>query len=121
LKSLRELCTENDVALVYNETASQGYRYRDSFFASELADIAPDAGMTYLGGQMGVVFTSPRFFVKEPLTMISTWDGDAYSLHSYLKGYEDALDDTNDFLELQNKFTNKLIADLKKFGVKEFH
>ena len=96
LSKLRGLCTRYQTPLVYNETASAFYRYGEDHFCcggggggkggnSETeteteADLTPDAMMLYLGGQGAVVGLSRDSFEDKPLAMISTWDGDQFSL-----------------------------------------
>jgi acetylornithine/succinyldiaminopimelate/putrescine aminotransferase len=84
LKALRILCDQKNVALVFNETNSQNHGYdKGNYFASQL--VTPDLAFAYLQGQMGIVFSSKKYFVTEPLSLISTWDGDMFSLLSYVE------------------------------------
>ena len=59
---------------------------------SRIGDRKPaDAGMVFMGGAAGLVFTTEEFFIEKPLMLISTWDGDEFSLTTYvqsLKNFE---------------------------------
>jgi hypothetical protein len=54
------------------------------FFAGEDAKCQPDAAFAFLGGQMGVVFMRKELFDATPLLLISTWDGDEFSLARFV-------------------------------------
>ena len=49
LKELKKLCQKFDLPLVYNETASQMYRYsEDHYFLSNVSELRPDCGLAYM-------------------------------------------------------------------------
>lgn len=99
LRALRALCEELDVPLAYNEAASWAYRGAPSLFYTSTAGVTPDALVFYGGGQLGHTLVNDRYFIKQPLQMISTWDGDELSalrLREQVREIEGALDE--DFL-----------------------
>ena len=120
LHGLRILATKYQVALVYNETASQFYRYSDkSFFASCLKDIIPDAGLVYLSGQAGLAFASEEYYLEQPLMMISTWDGDEFSFNTYYHSFKNVLNNLADYKVTANLFNKKLLEKLSKYEIDE--
>ena len=76
-----EVCRDAGVPIVVNET---GPRFGTDEQASRLLfqsfNLLPDAGVAWLGGQMSLTYTNDFLFADDPLLLISTWDGDAYSL-----------------------------------------
>lgn len=79
LRALRDLCRERDVPLVFNESASWGWRGGPSLFYASAVGVQPDGIVAYGGGQLGHTLMSERYFIPKPLAMISTWDGDELS------------------------------------------
>ncbi|MGK0360938.1 MAG: 4-aminobutyrate aminotransferase-like enzyme/GNAT superfamily N-acetyltransferase, partial [Bradymonadia bacterium] len=77
------LCTwrsANQVPIVLIESNSGLYRHGGPTFWWSDAQSAPaDVVLWWAGGQIGHVFSSAATFVKKPLTLISTWDGDELS------------------------------------------
>lgn len=66
-----------DVPLVSVDTASAYYRSGDQ----PLAPCGrPDLRIWFGGGQIGFVHVNDAYWVPQPLTMVSTWDGDELSL-----------------------------------------
>ena len=48
----------------------------------------PDTVLWYPGGQIGHIFVGDRYYIKKPLVLISTWDGDELSAirtHEHLR------------------------------------
>jgi acyl-CoA reductase-like NAD-dependent aldehyde dehydrogenase/4-aminobutyrate aminotransferase-like enzyme len=80
LKNLDNLRKKYDVPLVFVENTSSFYRSGQSLFLSDHLSVKADMCLWYTGGQLGHVFTNDRYFVKKPLTLISTWDGDELSI-----------------------------------------
>ena len=79
LKALRELCDKTGVPLVMNESACWAYRGSRELFYCQATGVKPDLLTAFAGGQLGQVFTNDKFYIPEPLTLISTWDGDELS------------------------------------------
>ena len=77
---LAALRAELDVPLCAVETASAFYRSGRGPFASAGAPLSPDALIWWGGAQTGYLHTASRYRVAEPLTLVSTWDGDELSL-----------------------------------------
>ncbi|MCA9580174.1 MAG: aldehyde dehydrogenase family protein [Myxococcales bacterium] len=77
---LDRLRTELGVPLVFMETASAYYRGGGGAFLGQDLGVVPDIRLWWAGGQLGLVHMSAATFVKAPLTMVSTWDGDELSL-----------------------------------------
>ncbi len=120
LVSLRKLATQYKVALVYNETASQFYRYSEKdFFASGLKNIAPDAGLVYFSGQSGLAFASDNYFLEQPLMMISTWDGDEFSFNTYYHSFQDVTCHLADYKNTAKLFQQKLMSELSRHNMEK--
>ncbi len=80
LRAYRDVCSENGLPLVFVESNSWGFRYDPNSFLAATSELCPDLVAMFLGGQLGLVATKNDFFLDKPLMMISTWDGDDYSL-----------------------------------------
>jgi acetylornithine/succinyldiaminopimelate/putrescine aminotransferase len=118
LKQLKEISQKNNIPLVYNETASQQYAYsKDYYFASLDSSLTPDAIMCFLGGQAAIVGIKEDLFVKKPLMMISTWDGDEFSFAQYIAGMDEILNNTDAYNETCEHFDQKLKEWLNHFPV----
>ena len=116
LKQLKKLCQKFDLPLVYNETASQMYRYSDdNYFLSNVSELRPDCGLAYMGGQAAFVYCSDEYFLEKPLMMISTWDGDEFSLGCYHRAMTMIEKDHGKFKELRKNFDKKLKEVLEKY------
>ena len=72
-----KVCRDNEIPIVFNET---GPRFGTPNQFSRIKNCQPDATIVWLGGQMAMAFTTSKYFADDPLLLISTWDGDAYSL-----------------------------------------
>lgn len=118
LRGLRELATLHKVALVYNETASQFFRFsHKNFFASSFPDITPDVGLVYFGGQAGMTFANEHYFLEQPLMMISTWDGDEFSFNSYHHVFSEVMKNPHDYKETAKLFHDKLVDELSRYAI----
>ena len=118
LKGLRELSTKYNVALIYNETASQFFRYSSKqFMASSFQEITPDAGMVYFSGQSGIAYTSTKYFLEQPLMMISTWDGDEFHFLSYYHSFKNVMKNTEEYLTTAKAFHDKLVDKLFRYEI----
>lgn len=118
LKGLRQLSSKYKVALIYNETASQFYRFSPkNFFASCFADIAPDAGLVYFGGQAGMAFASDDYYLEQPLMMISTWDGDEFSFLSYHHAFKEVIKNPEEYKKVTKSFHDKLVDELSRYEI----
>ncbi|MEM9411786.1 MAG: hypothetical protein AAGA30_11775 [Planctomycetota bacterium] len=71
------VCRENKTPIVYNET---GPEFGTTSQFSRIPELTPCGGIAWLGGAMALTYCSHELFVDDPLMLISTWDGDAYSL-----------------------------------------
>ncbi|MDD4975034.1 MAG: aminotransferase class III-fold pyridoxal phosphate-dependent enzyme [Bacteriovorax sp.] len=118
LRGLRDLATKHKVALVYNETASQFYRFSEkNFFASSFDDISPDAGLVYLSGQAGLAFASDAYYLEQPLMMISTWDGDEFSFNTYYHSFKNVTKNLDDYKQTAKLFHQKLVENLSRHEI----
>lgn len=118
LRGLRELSTKYKVALIYNETASQFYRFsHKNFFASCFTDIAPDAGLAYFSGQAGMAFASDAYYLEQPLMMISTWDGDEFSFLTYHHAFQEVMKNAEEYKKTAKAFHEKLVHDLSRYEI----
>lgn len=116
LRGLRALATKYKVALVYNETASQFYRFKtEKFFASCYSEISPDAGLVYFSGQAAMAFASDVYYLEQPLMMISTWDGDEFSFNTYYHAFKNVMENLDDYKQTTNLFHQKLMLELSRF------
>ncbi len=104
LKELRRLCTEHQVALVFNDTGSLFNRYSSDSFLASASSVTPDAGFSFLGGQVGVCYMSEALYCTDPLKLISTWDGDEFSLASFIEELEVHSKNIKQRLENRDKF-----------------
>lgn len=78
---LAKLRADTGVPVVLVETASAYYRSgQGAFYSSGIAGFVPDVLTWWTGGQLGVVHVTTPYFVPNPLTLVSTWDGDELSL-----------------------------------------
>jgi len=118
LKRLRNLCHQYNVSLVFNETTSSMYRYsEESFVCAQKSEWTPDAGFMYLGGQAAVCFLGSERYLSKPLMMISTWDGDEFSLSLAHQAISQAINNKDEYLKLRRQFHQKLVSSLKVYGV----
>ncbi|MBY0412930.1 MAG: aminotransferase class III-fold pyridoxal phosphate-dependent enzyme [Bdellovibrionales bacterium] len=118
LRGLRELSTKYSVALIFNETASQFFRYSTKFFmASCIAEITPDAGMIYFSGQSGMAYTSSKYFLEQPLMMISTWDGDEFHFLTYYHAFKNVMTHTDEYRSTMKAFHEKLADKLSRYDI----
>lgn len=109
-----------DTRVIFNETAASFYRYdSDNYIASNDSNIEPDAAMMFLGGQAGICFMKKEIFLAKPLMLISTWDGDEFSVSNFNKALENVQQDNEKFFETRLEFTNKLIGLLENFQITE--
>ena len=88
--ALAAACRRHDLPLVLVETASGGYRGGVGAWGVDglPADVVPDVVLWYPGGQIGHIFVGDRYYIKKPLVLISTWDGDELSAiraHEHLR------------------------------------
>lgn len=94
-----EICQNRGVPIVFNETGPRfGSDDQTSRQLFQLYDLLPDAGVVWLGGQMSLTYTNDFLFADDPLLLISTWDGDAYSLARFAE----TLRQQNDRLRISN-------------------
>ena len=122
LKALVKLCRDKKVPLIYNETASAAFSYhKKSYFVSGDDELTPDGGFCYLGGQMGMVFCRPSLWVKSPLMMISTWDGDEFSLAKYHQSMVDILESQDEYEKSLTAFEKKLKKVLSPYPIEEIY
>lgn len=70
----------HQVPIVLSETTTGFLRNGTGhFWWSDAQAAPPDVVLWWAGGQIGHVFSSTATYVKKPLTLISTWDGDELS------------------------------------------
>jgi acetylornithine/succinyldiaminopimelate/putrescine aminotransferase/GNAT superfamily N-acetyltransferase len=118
LVHLKSICNKKNVNLIYNETASSAYRYdNQDYFISNKESIRPDAGFVFLGGQGGLCFMKRDLFIEKPLMLISTWDGDEFSLSNYNKVLNEIQSDVASHIKLQESFQERLSTFLKKYNI----
>ncbi|HMO13756.1 MAG TPA: aminotransferase class III-fold pyridoxal phosphate-dependent enzyme [Pirellulaceae bacterium] len=117
LNQLIQVCRQVGVPVVYNETTGQFYRYSlEHFSASNVPGIEPDCAVSFLGGQMALIGVRQEWFVTEPLMLISTWDGDAFSLARYVAARRWVDERLPEHQRLVAAFTQKMTNLLDKAG-----
>ena len=121
LALIRRICTETGTPLVYHESAGAAFRYdQRAFLPSGLPELTPDAGMLYLGGQMAICYLGTEWFVDTPLTMISTWDGDAFSLAQFHRVMTTITADTDRYFQTMQRYQAVLEQQLKQNQLSEY-
>lgn len=119
LKELKAICQKHDCALVVNDTGSLFSRYsEDSFLASEL--IEPDAGFAYLGGQMGLCYTTEDLYLSDPLMLISTWDGDEHSFSIFAEALKGFKASSKERFKKRAEFNKQLSAYLENCEIEDY-
>lgn len=88
--ALAAACRRHDVPLVLVETSTGNYRSGAGAWGVDALppDVLPDMVLWYPGSQIGHIFVGDRYFIKKPLVLISTWDGDELSAvraHEHLR------------------------------------
>lgn len=114
LEALDNIRKETQIPLVFVESASSFYRSGKDVFLSDHLKTKADMVWWYTGGQLGHIFVNDAYFVKKPLTLISTWDGDelsiARSYHNLL--YANSLNSQaiKDFEHAMHGFNKKVLV-----------
>ncbi len=112
LRDLSEVCQKHETPLVTHDSAGLCHRYDPNYFLpSAVPGFTPDAGMMFLGGQMAVCYLSQDYFVDTPLMLISTWDGDVFSLAQFHRTMRQC--QAEDMPALLTKFQERLLEKLE--------
>ncbi len=107
------------VPVIYNETAGQFYRYSSNQFSpSHCQGLEPEGSVSFLGGQMALVGVHKDYFADEPLMLISTWDGDAYSLARFVEAQRHVTQNCIPHQQLVKAFSKKLCTALDNANVR---
>ncbi len=110
LRRMVAMAKKHHVPIVFNDTASMFYRYSpDAFAASSVQGCEPDASIAFLGGQMAMVGCHADLFLDQPLLLISTWEGDAFSLAAFHRAFERVQADPAAFAREVDAFHSSLI------------
>ena len=118
LRELKTLLKKRGIPLIYNETAAQMFTYSNQhYFTSSDPKLSPNASFAFLGGQSAVVMLEQDIFVKEPLMMISTWDGDEFSLAQYYRAMKRIVSDPKQFFDVREKFHRAITRLLSRYPV----
>jgi adenosylmethionine-8-amino-7-oxononanoate aminotransferase len=80
LKALIKVCRSKKLPVIFHESASAFFNYSANRFFCAGDEIKPDGIVFYLGEQVAFLACQEELFLKKPLTMISTWDGDDHSM-----------------------------------------
>jgi hypothetical protein len=92
------------------------YRYSEKeYMASCFTELTPDAGMIYFSGQAGMTYTSSKYFLEQPLMMISTWDGDEFHFLSFYESFKKVRLQLDDYKKTQKQFQEKIIDELSRY------
>ena len=119
LIELREITKSANVPLVFNETSSRNFHYDNSKYFAANDKYLPDAMMSYLGGQIAVIHISKEYFLQQPLMLISTWDGDEFSLRNAVTSIKYELENHQQLGELSKKFEEKISSILQGHNIKD--
>jgi len=79
LQDFSEICKAHRLPFVLNETQSAFWRSGKDFCIGG-HEVDCDAIIIYPGHQLGVLAVKESLFLDKPLMLISTWDGDEFSL-----------------------------------------
>lgn len=121
LRRIREMCSAVEVPLVFHESAAMFYRHSsDAFCPSGLETCEPDATVVSLGGQMALALLHETLFVSSPLQIISTWDGDGFSLAQFVSAATAVTKNTDAHFQLQKEFESALLRELQSYPGVEF-
>lgn len=120
LTKIVETAKKCDLPVIFNETGSKCYAFSSSRFYAAGDEIAPDAIMTYHGGQLGTVNISEEFFMDKPLMLISTWDGDEFSANLVFDEIDQVERNKEEFLKLKNQLHSELETYLKARNVSNY-
>jgi hypothetical protein len=116
LRRIRELCLAVDVPLVFHESAAMFFRHSsDAFCPSGLEHCEPDATVVSLGGQMALALLRESLFVNSPLQIISTWDGDGFSLAQFVSAAMAVTNNREAHAQLQKDFESALLRELQSY------
>ncbi len=122
LVSIAEVCRQFGIPLISHDSAGAFFRYSsDSFLPSGIAGFSPDAGMLSMGGQMAICYTTESYFDGTPLQLISTWDGDEFSLARFCKAARDANLGRAVHETTIHRFQELLQGKLAENGVSKYH
>jgi 4-aminobutyrate aminotransferase-like enzyme len=80
LRETIDLCKSVHLPVVFGETASAFGGYEPTRFLAASETLQPDLLLFYPGEQLGVLAATQPYFLDKPLQLISTWDGDEFSL-----------------------------------------
>ena len=116
LEKLCQLQEEFQVPVIFNETASSGYAYTSTYFAS--SSFTPSACFSYFGGQWSFCALREKYFLSKPLMMISTWDGDEFSAKQAYYHLQNLKKEDN-LEEIIRKFEDKLKEFLSPYPIKD--
>jgi 4-aminobutyrate aminotransferase-like enzyme/GNAT superfamily N-acetyltransferase len=88
--ALQKSCNAHGIPLAVVETTTGGYRRGGGAWGIDAlpCEFLPDLVLWYPGGQLGQIFVGSRWWIGNPLMLISTWDGDEVSLirtHEHLR------------------------------------
>ena len=117
LEQIASACRAADVPLIFHETGGLFYRYgRAGFSASAASGVFPDGIVANLGGQMALSLLCQRYFDAAPLKLISTWDGDAFSLAKFAAVARTIERDRTAHFDLIDRFQARLIREAQSAG-----
>lgn len=120
LQQLAKICREFNTPLISNDTGGQFGRYSsESFLPSALFEA--DGGFVFTGGHMGICYLNPDIFVEKPLAIISTWDGDEYSLQAYTYAVLEYKNKMQEQEKIAEKFQAKLESIISHYDGVKFH
>jgi len=80
LQKISELCQKHAIPFILAENKTSFWAASKKDFCLAGNKIPCDALLLYAGHQLGVLAVKESLFLDKPLMMISTWDGDEFSL-----------------------------------------
>ena len=111
LRKLVSMARAHKVPIIFNDTASMFYRYSsEAFSAASVEGCRPDSVIAFLGGQMALVCVDPELFLDQPLLLISTWEGDAFSLAQFHRALANVQSDPAAAIEQAELYQKELVS-----------
>ena len=117
LNKIREITTKYNTPLILNETGSKLGVYANTYYAANKMISPPDAIMCYQTGQFASINISKNYYLDKPLMLISTWDGDEYSLEHAIQKANIFSNDQEDQEETRKQLTKELSRVLENYGI----
>lgn len=121
LSGIHQRCSQSGTPLVYHDSGGLFYRWQaDTFLPSASGGLVPAASLFSLGGQMALCCLRDHWFDDTPLSFISTWDGDAFSLARFAAMVRQIGDQRAGHEQLVEQFDRAFRNKLAENGVTDY-